>query len=158
MLDRWCAYVYQLDANASIENIFLIGGWSDENHLTSRDQIEHNDKFFPKSFDTFVTKIVLNPIGFNLPVKTSNGKNIVTMIIFLIALLSMKDQQSPNSLFVNMPVGKDIWFRIETFPYYRQSTSMIHHWNIPADTYLLMPLVRHIMLISHIRLHWMFII
>ena len=79
-------YVYQLDANASIENVFLIGGWPDENYLRFRDQInvlreqctmniEQNEKFFSKSFDRFVEKIVLNLIGFNLPVKTSNGKN-----------------------------------------------------------------------------------
>ena len=37
--------------------------------------IEPNDKVFQKSFDTFVKKIVLNLIGFNLPEKKSNGKN-----------------------------------------------------------------------------------
>ena len=79
-------YVDQLDPNGSIENVFLIGGWSNKNYLTLRNQInflreqctmniEQNDKFFPQRFDTFVKKIVLNLIGFNLPVKTSHGKN-----------------------------------------------------------------------------------
>jgi hypothetical protein len=78
--------LYQLDAYAIINNVFLIGGWNNVNYMTLRNQInimrEHcamimkqNRTSSPKNFDLFVSTIKLNLIGFNLPVKKSDGKN-----------------------------------------------------------------------------------
>ncbi|CAF1080251.1 unnamed protein product [Rotaria sordida] len=69
-----------------IQNIFIVGGWNNNNYITLKSKIniicdqcnkrmKENSSLPSDEFDLFLSKIKLNLIGFNLPEKKPDGKD-----------------------------------------------------------------------------------
>ncbi|CAF1336911.1 unnamed protein product [Rotaria sp. Silwood1] len=76
--------LHQLEPSPMIQNIFIVGGWNNNNFITLKSKInficnqcntrmEENSSLPPHEFDLFLSKIKWNLIGFNLPAKNSDG-------------------------------------------------------------------------------------
>ncbi|CAF1140200.1 unnamed protein product [Rotaria sordida] len=79
--------VYDLDMGAIIKTVFIIGGWNDMYYMPLRKQIDLVRNH---------CKIMLNLIGFNMPVKKSNDKN-----------KEADDDDSPNDYVVDATIIYD---------------------------------------------------
>jgi hypothetical protein len=78
--------LHQLEPSPIIQNIFIVGGWNNNNYITLKSKIniicdqcntrmKENSSLTPDEFDLFLSKITLNLIGFNLSEKKPDGKD-----------------------------------------------------------------------------------
>ncbi|CAF1160454.1 unnamed protein product [Rotaria sordida] len=92
-----------------------LGGWNDMYYMALRKQIDlvrnhckikmkQNNSSSPNNFEFFIGKIMLNLIGFNMPVKKSNDKN-----------KEAGDDDSPNDYVVDATIIYDRSLNPHTF-------------------------------------------